>query len=59
MLAYPEVQSRARAVLDEEIGSARPPAFADLPSPLYYPRDGQRDTALVGHDSLWRASRLD
>ena len=31
MLAYPEVQSRAPAELDEVIGSARPPTFADLP----------------------------
>ncbi|KAH9054048.1 cytochrome P450 [Lactarius deliciosus] len=35
MLAYPEVQSRAHAELDEVIGSARPPTFADLPSLPY------------------------
>ncbi|KAH9172382.1 cytochrome P450 [Lactarius sanguifluus] len=35
MLAYPEVQSRAHAELDEVVGSARPPTFADLPSLPY------------------------
>jgi hypothetical protein len=34
MLAYPEV-NMSIAELDDVIGSARPPAFADLPSPLY------------------------
>ncbi|KAH9056476.1 cytochrome P450 [Lactarius vividus] len=35
MLAYPEVQTRAQAELDEVVGSARPPTFADLPSLPY------------------------
>ncbi|KAN0135324.1 cytochrome P450 [Lactarius tabidus] len=35
MITYPEVQSRAHAELDEVVGSARPPAFADLPSLPY------------------------
>ncbi|KAH8981689.1 cytochrome P450 [Lactarius hatsudake] len=35
MLAYPEVQSRAHAELDEVVGGARPPTFADLPSLSY------------------------
>jgi cytochrome P450 len=35
MLAYPEVQSRAHAEIDEVVGSARPPTFADLPSLPY------------------------
>src|SRR6266702_2255400 len=35
MLAYPEVQHQAHAELDEVIGSARPPTFADLPSLPY------------------------
>ncbi|KAH9057389.1 cytochrome P450 [Lactarius vividus] len=35
MLAYPEVQRQAHAELDEVVGSARPPTFADLPSLPY------------------------
>jgi cytochrome P450 len=35
MIAYPEVQNRAHAELDEVVGSARPPTFADLPSLPY------------------------
>ena len=35
MLAYPEVQVRAQAELDEVVGFARPPTFADLPSLPY------------------------
>ncbi|KAI9457951.1 cytochrome P450 [Lactarius psammicola] len=35
MIAYPEVQKRAHAELDEVVGSARPPTFADLPSLPY------------------------
>ncbi|SRR6266702_970408 len=35
MLAYPEVQHRAHAELDEVVGSARPPTFADFPSLPY------------------------
>ena len=35
LLAHPEVQARAHAELDEVIGSARPPTFADLPSLPY------------------------
>jgi len=35
MLAYPDVQARAHAELDEVIGHARPPTFADLPSLPY------------------------
>ncbi|KAH9054044.1 cytochrome P450 [Lactarius deliciosus] len=35
MLAYPEVQTRAHAELDEVVGNARPPTFADLPSLPY------------------------
>ncbi|KAH9022346.1 cytochrome P450 [Lactarius pseudohatsudake] len=35
ILAYPEVQTRAHAELDEVVGSARPPTFADLPSLPY------------------------
>jgi cytochrome P450 len=35
MLAYPEVQNQAHAELDEVVGSARPPTFADLPSLPY------------------------
>ncbi|KAI9452755.1 cytochrome P450 [Lactarius psammicola] len=35
MLAYPEVQNLAHAELDEVVGSARPPTFADLPSLPY------------------------
>jgi cytochrome P450 len=35
LLAHPEVQVRAHAELDEVVGSARPPAFADLPSLPY------------------------
>ncbi|KAI9438807.1 cytochrome P450 [Lactarius indigo] len=31
LLAHPEVQVRARAELDEVVGYARPPTFADLP----------------------------
>ena len=35
MIAHPEVQVRAHAELDEVVGSARPPTFADLPSLPY------------------------
>ncbi len=35
MLAHPEVQVRAHAELDEVVGCARPPTFADLPSLPY------------------------
>ncbi|KAI9443604.1 cytochrome P450 [Lactarius indigo] len=35
MLAYPEVQTRAQAELDEVVGNARPPTIADLPSLPY------------------------
>ncbi|KAI9457954.1 cytochrome P450 [Lactarius psammicola] len=35
ILAYPEVQKQAHAELDEVVGSARPPTFADLPSLPY------------------------
>jgi len=35
MLAYPEVQNRAHAELDEVVGSGRPPTFSDLPSLPY------------------------
>jgi cytochrome P450 len=35
MIAYPEIQNRAHAELDEIVGSARPPTFADLPSLPY------------------------
>jgi cytochrome P450 len=31
MLAYPSVQARAHTELDEVVGRARPPTFADLP----------------------------
>jgi cytochrome P450 len=31
MLAYPSVQAQAHAELDEVVGRARPPTFADLP----------------------------
>ncbi|KAI9439486.1 cytochrome P450 [Lactarius psammicola] len=43
MLAYPEVQNRAHAELDEVVGSARPPTFIDLPS-LPYIRAMVRET---------------
>ncbi|KAH8977249.1 cytochrome P450 [Lactarius hatsudake] len=35
LLAHPEVQVRAQAELDEVVGYARPPTFADLPSLPY------------------------
>ena len=35
MLAYPAVQARAHAELDEVVGRARPPNFTDLPSLPY------------------------
>jgi cytochrome P450 len=35
MLAYPTVQARAHAELDEVVGRARPPTFADVPSLPY------------------------
>jgi len=35
MIAYPEFQRKAHAELDEVVGSARPPTFADLPSLPY------------------------
>jgi len=35
MLAYPTVQARAHAELDEVVGRARPPSFADIPSLPY------------------------
>ncbi|KAI9457950.1 cytochrome P450 [Lactarius psammicola] len=35
MIAYPEVQRQAHAELDEVVGSARPPTFADLSSLPY------------------------
>ncbi|KAH9022268.1 cytochrome P450 [Lactarius pseudohatsudake] len=35
MLAFPEVQVRAHAELDEVVGRGRPPTFADLPSLPY------------------------
>jgi cytochrome P450 len=35
MLAFPEVQVQAHAELDEVVGCARPPTFADLPSLPY------------------------
>ncbi|KAI9447043.1 cytochrome P450 [Lactarius psammicola] len=35
MVAYPEVQKQAHAELDEVVGSARPPTFADLPALPY------------------------
>ena len=35
MIAYPETQAMAQAELDEVVGSARPPTFADIPSLPY------------------------
>ena len=35
MIAYPEVQDQAHAELDEVVGNARPPTFADIPSLPY------------------------
>ena len=35
MITYPEVQNQAHAELDEVIGRARPPTFADIPSLPY------------------------
>ncbi|KAI9447042.1 cytochrome P450 [Lactarius psammicola] len=35
MIAYPEVQKQAHAEIDEVVGSARPPTFADLPALPY------------------------
>ena len=35
MLVYPTVQARAHAELDEVVGRARPPTFADVPSLPY------------------------
>ncbi|KAI9452373.1 cytochrome P450 [Lactarius psammicola] len=35
MLVYPAVQARAHAELDEVVGRARPPTFADVPSLPY------------------------
>ncbi|KAF8260171.1 cytochrome P450 [Lactarius quietus] len=35
MIAYPEVQNQAHAELDEVVGTARPPTFADIPSLPY------------------------
>ena len=35
MITYPEVQRKAHAELDEVVGNARPPTFADLPSLPY------------------------
>ena len=35
MLVYPSVQARAHAELDEVVGRARPPTFADVPSLPY------------------------
>ena len=35
MIAYPEVQIQAHAELDEVVGNARPPTFADIPSLPY------------------------
>ncbi|KAI9441898.1 cytochrome P450 [Lactarius indigo] len=35
MLAYPDVQARAHAEIDEVVGQARPPTFADVPSLPY------------------------
>ncbi|KAN0137781.1 cytochrome P450 [Lactarius tabidus] len=35
MIAYPEAQNRAHAELDEVVGNARPPTFADIPSLPY------------------------
>ncbi|KAF8258897.1 cytochrome P450 [Lactarius quietus] len=35
MITYPEVQNQAHAELDEVVGSARPPTFADIPSLPY------------------------
>ena len=35
MIAYPDVQNQAHAELDEVIGRARPPTFADIPSLPY------------------------
>ena len=35
MIAYPEVQIQAHTELDEVVGNARPPTFADIPSLPY------------------------
>jgi cytochrome P450 len=35
MIAYPEAQNQAHAELDEVVGNARPPTFADIPSLPY------------------------
>jgi len=35
MVAYPDVQARAQAELDEVVGRARPPTFGDVPSLPY------------------------
>ncbi len=35
MITYPEVQNQAHAELDEVVGNARPPTYADLPSLPY------------------------
>ncbi|KAI0260135.1 cytochrome P450 [Gloeopeniophorella convolvens] len=47
MIAHPDVQARAHAELDEVVGRARPPTFADLPS-LPYVR------AIVKETLRWR-----
>ena len=50
MLVYPSVQARAHAELDEVVGRARPPTFADIPF-LPYIRAMLRETlrwSLVG-----------
>ena len=35
IITYPEVQNQAHAELDEVVGNARPPTFADMPSLPY------------------------
>ncbi|KAH9053923.1 cytochrome P450 [Lactarius vividus] len=59
MLVYPNVQARAHAELDEVVGRARPPTFADIPFLHYIRANGQRNTALVASSSLRRATRFD
>ena len=49
MMAYPEIQKRAQDQLDQVVGRARPPTFADAPNLPYI-------QALVKETLRWRAA---
>ncbi|KAH8985563.1 hypothetical protein EDB92DRAFT_1355725 [Lactarius akahatsu] len=54
MLVYPNVQAHAHAELDKVVGHGRSTDICGPPLSPLYPRDGQRDIALVTNSPLRR-----